>query len=132
MIPDRIVTRIQLRGGDPQHSYPSFTVGWERREGSQLSYEGTGNLWQDGNNEVKPAHALLPESPWDGWRASLSLTIPAYHLFFTVEPCGGGCWRSFDNLPPVLDVSTFWWASHLFLHSLRDHPEWVNPKPAKP
>lgn len=125
MLPDRIVTSQRMTNG-PEHGYPRFNVAWKRRvaDEAQLGYDGEGIVWQDGNTRLAPKwYDEAPEPNWKGWRATLTLTIPANHVWLGIETYEYGGWASFE-FPPVLDIATFWWASTLMLESLRRHPDW--------
>lgn len=125
---DRIVTRLRL-GNAPTFGYPAFTIIWERDEASSMSYLGHGTLWNSGTERCYryPPNHERSQADHD-WTASLGLTIPAYHMALIIEPISHGSWRIFGDLPADLSLATFWWASTLFLESLRDHPHWPKPK----
>lgn len=116
ILPDHLIIKLPL-SGVPLYGYPCFNVTWDRGGGSMLSFKGVGTFWRDGNNRVGR-----------DFEASLTLSAPAYHVTLIIEPNGGGAWRLFGNLPPDITIPTFWWASELFLESLRDHPHAPNKK----
>lgn len=110
---ERIVTRIPLHNG-PRDGYPQFLCVWTRAENRNwLAFDAKASVWRDGSTEQERK-----------WTASMTLTVPATSLCMMVEEVKGGCWRLFPDMPPVFDVSTFWWATRLMVESLKTHPDW--------
>ena len=112
MTPDRIACQINLHMNSEAH----FTCVWQRDPShTSALFRAEGRVWQDGKSLERT------------WKATINFTLPTLHVVMIVEEVNGGAWRMFSEMPPVMDVSTFWWATALMLESIKQHPHWVRP-----